>query len=103
MKVPVITAFIWDNYSRILADAGRRLGLDIRTFSRVMLSDGTDISGIIEESMKTSDVVLIHLMGASAPEPIGSILERLPESTKTSVSSKALSIFRPEIRFSSHS
>ena len=82
MKTPVITAFVWDNYSRILADAGRRLGLDIRTFSRVMLSDGTDISGIIEESMKASDVVLIHLMGASAPEPIGSMLERLPESVK---------------------
>ena len=82
MKVPVITAFVWDNYSRILAEAGKKLALDVRTFSRVMLSDGSDISGQIEDSMKESDLVLIHLMSASIPEPINGMLERLPENVK---------------------
>ena len=82
MKRPVITAFVWDNYSRIIADAGRDLDIDVRTFSRVMLSDGPDIIGDIEKSMMGSDVILIHLMGASVPDPIGEMLKRLPEGAK---------------------
>ena len=82
MADPVITAFVWDSYSRLLADAGRKLGADVRTFSRVMFADSRNAIQNIERSMMESDVVLVHLMGASAPDEIEPILRKLPERVK---------------------
>ena len=82
MKTPVITAFVWDSYSRIMTDAGRKLGIDVRAFTRIMLSDGAEAVEAVEKSMMESDVVILHLMGAVIPDGIEPILKRLPERVK---------------------
>ncbi|MBO7409726.1 MAG: cobaltochelatase subunit CobN [Candidatus Methanomethylophilaceae archaeon] len=79
---PVITAFVWDSYSAKLKEAGDALGMDVRTFTRVMLYDRPENLKKLEKSMRESDLVIIHLMGANLIPELESLVRDLPKEVK---------------------
>lgn len=76
----IITALLWDSYERTLADTARKMGIDIRTYTRQRLMDGADALESIKRSAEESDLVLVHMMGSDLPAEIVEILDNLPES-----------------------
>lgn len=82
MMDTIVTALVFDTYSKTFSDAGNRLGIDVRTFTRQRLVEGSDSFGRFEDSAVESDVILIHMMGSSLPDELSSILEGLRDSKK---------------------
>ena len=75
-----ITALVWDSYSKSLHDAADELGIEVVAFTRMMVFEDPSILRKIEEDMRESAVVLIHLMGSDLIEPVASIVRRLPDT-----------------------
>ncbi len=66
-----ITAYVYDSYTSGLRDALDEFGMDARLFSSQDLRAGADPREILE-SMASSDLVLLHLMGDSLPPGLDS-------------------------------
>lgn len=82
MAGPIITAFVWDSYVRCLADAAREIGVDLRAFTRMSVSDSMEEYRRFESSASESDLVIVHLMGNDAPEYVDRVLNNLPATVK---------------------
>ncbi len=82
MKQPVVTALVFDTYAKTLTKAGRDIGVEVRTFTRMMLLENADTADSIERSAMESDILLIHMMGSDLQADIDAIIKRLPERVK---------------------
>ena len=82
MKQPVVTALVFDTYAKTLTKSGQDIGVDVRTFTRLMLLENADTVDSIERSAAESDILLIHMMGSDLQAEVDSILKRLPERVK---------------------
>ncbi len=78
----IITAFIWDSYAKTLSEAAGALDIDLRIYTRVMLSDGPHIVDEMRASAEESDVVMIHMMGSELMAEVAGIVTKLPERVK---------------------